>query len=68
MNLEPELDSYNPRQAMKALEAAELVVMITAYKSHAILQGDYADVLLPGRAIHRNIRYIHQYRGPGAKL
>ncbi|HJY07228.1 MAG TPA: molybdopterin-dependent oxidoreductase [Bryobacteraceae bacterium] len=32
---------------MKTLEAAELVVMITAYKSHAILQGGYADVLLP---------------------
>ncbi|BCT67540.1 NADH-quinone oxidoreductase subunit NuoG [Nitrosospira sp. NRS527] len=48
MNLEPELDSYDPRQAVKTLEAAELVVMITAYKSHAILQGKYADVLLPG--------------------
>jgi NADH-quinone oxidoreductase subunit G len=47
MNLEPELDSYDPRQAVKTLEAAELVVMITAYKSHAILQGGYADVLLP---------------------
>jgi NADH-quinone oxidoreductase subunit G len=47
MNLEPELDSYDPRQAVKTLEAAELVVMITSYKSHAILQGGYADVLLP---------------------
>ncbi|KIO48969.1 NADH-quinone oxidoreductase subunit NuoG [Nitrosospira sp. NpAV] len=47
MNLEPELDSYNPRQTMKALKAAELVVVMSAYKSRAILEDDYADVLLP---------------------
>ncbi|SEO34631.1 NADH-quinone oxidoreductase subunit NuoG [Nitrosovibrio sp. Nv6] len=47
LNLEPELDSYDPRQTMKALGAAELVVMMTAYKNYAVLQGDYADVLLP---------------------
>jgi NADH-quinone oxidoreductase subunit G len=47
MNLEPELDSYNPQQTMKALDAAELVVMMSAYKSRAVLEGNYADVLLP---------------------
>lgn len=47
MNLEPELDSYNPYQTMKALKAAELVVVMSAYKSRAILEDDYADVLLP---------------------
>lgn len=47
MNLEPELDSYNPRQTMKALDAAELVVVMNAYKSQAVLAGNYADVLLP---------------------
>jgi len=47
MNLEPELDSYNPRQTIKALDAAELVVMLTAYKGQHALCGDYADILLP---------------------
>jgi NADH-quinone oxidoreductase subunit G len=47
MNLEPELDSYNPGQATKALSGAELVVMLTSYKSQAIMRGSYADVLLP---------------------
>jgi NADH-quinone oxidoreductase subunit G len=47
MNLEPELDSYNPQHTMKALDAAELVVMMNAYKSRAVLEGNYADVLLP---------------------
>jgi NADH-quinone oxidoreductase subunit G len=47
MNLEPELDSYNPRQTIKALDAAELVVMLTAYKDQHALSGNYADVLLP---------------------
>ncbi|MGH8763163.1 MAG: NADH-quinone oxidoreductase subunit NuoG [Nitrosospira sp.] len=47
MNLEPELDSYNPQKAMKALEAAELVVIMSAYINHAVLEGNYADVLLP---------------------
>ena len=31
MNLEPELDSYDPGQATKALSSAELVVMLTSY-------------------------------------
>ena len=47
MNLEPDLDSYDPQQTRRALGAAELVVLMSAYKSDAILQGDYADVLLP---------------------
>ncbi|MBA4142024.1 MAG: NADH-quinone oxidoreductase subunit G [Nitrosospira sp.] len=47
MNLEPELDSYDPRQAIQALDAAEMVVMLSAYKGNAVLEGDYADVLLP---------------------
>jgi NADH-quinone oxidoreductase subunit G len=47
MNLEPELDSYNPQQAMKALDEAELVVMMTAFASQAVIDGGYADVLLP---------------------
>ncbi len=46
MNLEPEFDSYNPQQAMKTLAAAELVVMMSAYKKH-VASVDYADVLLP---------------------
>lgn len=47
MNLEPELDSYNPQETMKVLDAAKLVVMMSAYKSRAVLEGNYADVLLP---------------------
>ena len=47
MNLEPELDSYDPQQTGGHSDAAELVVLMSAYKSDAILQGDYADVLLP---------------------
>jgi NADH-quinone oxidoreductase subunit G len=47
MNLEPELDSYNPQQTMKALDEAELVVMMTAFASQTIVDGGYADVLLP---------------------
>jgi NADH-quinone oxidoreductase subunit G len=47
MNLEPELDSYNPQQAVKALDEAELVVMMTAFASQAVVDGGYADVLLP---------------------
>ena len=47
MNLEPELDSYNPQQIMKALDGAELVVMMSAYKSRGLMEGNYADVLLP---------------------
>ena len=46
MNLEAEFDSHNPQQAMKTLAAADLVVMMSAYKKHAA-SVDYADVLLP---------------------
>ena len=46
MNLEAEFDSHNPQQALKTLAAAELVVMLSAYKKHAA-GVDYADVLLP---------------------
>jgi NADH-quinone oxidoreductase subunit G len=47
LNLEPELDSYNPQRAIKTLAGADLVVMMTAYKSHAATHGGHADVLLP---------------------
>ena len=47
MNLEPELDSYNPQQTIKALREADLVVMMTAFVSRSIIDGGYADVLLP---------------------
>ena len=47
MNLEPELDSYNPQQTRKALDEAELVVMMTAFSGQAVIDGGYADVLLP---------------------
>lgn len=46
MNLEAEFDSHNPQQALKTLAAAELVVMLSAYKKHPA-SVDYADVLLP---------------------
>jgi NADH-quinone oxidoreductase subunit G len=43
LHAEPELDCANPVQARAALDAAELVVVLSPYK-----QGlDYADVLLP---------------------
>src|SRR5690349_6322377 len=47
LNLEPELDSYNPQKAIRALDGAELVVMLSAYKDQHALNGNYADVLLP---------------------
>jgi NADH-quinone oxidoreductase subunit G len=47
MNIEPELDSYNPGQTIKALDDAELVVMLSAYKGQHAISGGYADVLLP---------------------
>jgi len=43
LNAEPELDAANPQAATAALKAAEMVVVMSAFK-----QGhDYADVLLP---------------------
>ncbi len=44
LNTEPELDCANPQQAMAAMDAADLVVALSAYKHRAV---DYADVLLP---------------------
>ena len=45
LGVEPELDSHNPQQAMAALKQASLVVMMSSFKSSAMM--DYADVLLP---------------------
>jgi NADH-quinone oxidoreductase subunit G len=44
VGVEPELDTANPRQALRAMDSAELVVMLSAYRGRA---PDYADVLLP---------------------
>jgi NADH-quinone oxidoreductase subunit G len=43
LNAEPELDAANPQQARAALDAAEMVVAMSAFQ-HGF---DYADVLLP---------------------
>jgi NADH-quinone oxidoreductase subunit G len=43
LHVEPELDCYNPQAAHAALEQADMVVVMSAYK-HGL---DYADVLLP---------------------
>lgn len=44
LGVEPELDCNNPAQAIKAMQSADMVVAMSAYKHHAL---DYADVLLP---------------------
>ena len=44
LGLEPELDSYNPRRAVESLSAAQMVVVMSAYRHHATA---YADVILP---------------------
>jgi len=44
VNLEPEFDCANPAVAKEAMEKAECVIALTAYKSSAL---DNADVLLP---------------------
>ncbi|MBL8541562.1 MAG: NADH-quinone oxidoreductase subunit G, partial [Betaproteobacteria bacterium] len=44
LNVEPELDCANPRQALAAMQAARFVVALSAYRHGA--QG-YANVLLP---------------------
>jgi NADH-quinone oxidoreductase subunit G len=44
LNVEAELDCANPQQAMAALQAADMVIAMSAYKHHAT---EYADVLLP---------------------
>ena len=43
LNVEPELDAHNPQAAIAALNQAEMVVVMSAFK-HGL---DYADVLLP---------------------
>ncbi|TCV90817.1 NADH-quinone oxidoreductase subunit NuoG [Sulfurirhabdus autotrophica] len=44
LGAEMELDSYNPQQAIQAMQSADLVVAMSAYKHGAM---DYADVMLP---------------------
>ena len=44
LNVEPELDCANPQQAIAAIQAADTVIVMSAYKHHAM---EYADVLLP---------------------
>ncbi len=44
INVEPEFDCANPAVAKEAMEKAECVIALTAYKSSAL---DNADVLLP---------------------
>ncbi len=44
LNVEAELDCANPQQAIAAMQAADLVIAMSAYKNHAM---EYADVLLP---------------------
>ena len=44
LNAEPELDCYDPRQALAAMRSAELVVAMSAFRHRAL---DYAHVLLP---------------------
>ncbi len=45
LGIEPELDCWDGHKARQALQAAEFVVLMTAYQSEAMKQ--YADVLLP---------------------
>lgn len=44
LNTEVELDCHDPQQALAAMEKAELVVAMSAYRHQAI---NYADVMLP---------------------
>lgn len=44
LNVEPELDCADARQAIAAMQAADTVIVMSAYKHKAL---DYADVLLP---------------------
>jgi NADH-quinone oxidoreductase subunit G len=44
LNVEPELDCADTRQAIAAMQAADTVIVLSAYKHKAL---DYADVLLP---------------------
>jgi len=44
LNVEADLDTHNPQQAVAAMRAADMVVALSAYKHNAL---DYADVMLP---------------------
>ncbi len=44
LNVEAELDCADPHQAISALQSADTVIVLSAYKHKAL---DYADVLLP---------------------
>jgi len=44
LNAEPDFDCHDPRAAIKAMGAADLVVALASYRSFA---ADYANVLLP---------------------
>jgi NADH-quinone oxidoreductase subunit G len=44
LNAEPDFDCHDPRTAIKAMDAADLVIAMSPYRSFA---ADYADVLLP---------------------
>jgi NADH-quinone oxidoreductase subunit G len=44
LNVDPELDTADSQKAMAAVQAADLVISLSAYKNHAL---DYADVILP---------------------
>jgi len=44
LNVEPDFDCHDPRTAIKAMGAADMVVAMASFRSFA---ADYADVLLP---------------------
>jgi len=44
LNVEPELDMQNPQLAMNAMNAADMVVCMSAFKHQGL---EYADVMLP---------------------
>jgi NADH-quinone oxidoreductase subunit G len=44
LNVEPELDCHNPQHAMRAMNAADAVVVLSAFRTRA---SEYAQVLLP---------------------
>ncbi|UZG43131.1 NADH-quinone oxidoreductase subunit NuoG [Caldimonas thermodepolymerans] len=44
LNVEPELDAADPTAALAALQGAEMVVALSAFRTRAV---EYADVLLP---------------------
>ena len=45
LGLEPEIDCWDGRRALRAMQAAEFIVSMTAYQSEVMRE--YADVLLP---------------------